>query len=60
MGQEKKDQIKDVPKSTDDKNANDTQGVATTKKASQPKVERVKVNAELSSNSTFDMAQALT
>lgn len=60
MGQEKKDQIKDVPKSTNDNNTNDTQGAATTKKASQLKAEKVKANVELSSNSTFDMAQALT
>lgn len=60
IGQEKKEKIKDAPKSADGKSTNDIQGAATTKRASQPKVERIKTNAELSGNSTFDMAQALT
>lgn len=58
--QEKEEQVKDLPKGTDDKKAGDVQRAETVKRASQFKTEKVKVNTKKFNNSAFDMAQALT
>lgn len=59
-GQTKNDQSKDVAKSVDNNTIGALQGTATVKKASQPKVEKAKINTELISSPPFDMTQALT
>lgn len=59
-GQEKEEQVKDLPRSIEAKNAGDVQKAEIVKRANQLKAEKVKANTKRCNSYTFDMAQAFT